>query len=393
MFKRSLISVAVLAIIQSGCNDGGSSGSASLPSGTSVSGTVPGTVIEAYGDNGSYYATKSTDDGTAMHPFTLDVPAGVGFHMVMITGEGTPDEVVASIGFRDSSGKVRTRLMLDDGEQIDLGHVPLHMGRNAAAQDDLDDDGVLDQPLVLDDVGAGNPLSLTDVDDDGVNDWDDDDHGGYHYDSDTIDPQDHDDDGIPNVYDHDHAEYSYDRDGDGLPDHIDANPDNDPDHGNDALDGDCDGDGYHDEDHDHDGYYDDDHDRDGYHDDDHDHDGDHDSDHDDDNEGEAHSCGGATGTTPPAPAQPPAAPPAPAQPPAAPPAPAEPPAAPPAAPPAGPDGQALYTSNCSSCHSVSSMIGMTAAPITSAINSNLGGLGFITLTPEEIQAIANYLAQ
>ncbi|NNJ97073.1 MAG: cytochrome c [Gammaproteobacteria bacterium] len=402
MFKRSLISVAVLAILQSGCGDDGSSGSASLPSGTSVSGTVPGTVIEAYGDNGSYYAVKSTDDGTAMHPFTLDVPAGVGFHMVMITGDGTSEEVVTPIGFRDSSGRVRTRLMLDKGEQVDLGHVPLHMGRNAAAQDDLDDDGVLDHPLVLDDVGAGNPLSLSDVDDDGVNDWDDDDHGGYHYHSDTVDPQDHDDDGIPNVYDHDHAEHPDDRDGDGLPDHIDANPDNDPDHGNDALDGDCDGDGYHDEDHDHDGYYDDDHDRDGYHDDDYDYDGDHDSDHDDDgvddDENEAHSCGGDPGTTPPAPVQPPTPdqtsapvqPPAPDQTsaPVQPPAPAEPPAAPPAAL----DGQALYTNSCSSCHGASGVNGTTAPQITSAISGNLGGMGSIALTPEEIQAIANYLA-
>ncbi|MGB5275978.1 MAG: hypothetical protein WBP02_02245, partial [Gammaproteobacteria bacterium] len=74
-------------------------------------------MIEAYGDNGSYYAVKSTDDGTAKHPFTLEVPAGVGFHMVMVTGEGTSDEVVTPIGYRDSSGTVRTRLMLKNGEQ------------------------------------------------------------------------------------------------------------------------------------------------------------------------------------------------------------------------------------------------------------------------------------
>lgn len=376
MHQRRLISIAVLTILQSACGSDGGSGSASL-TGASVSGTVPGTVIEAYGDNGSYYAAKSNDDGTAAHPFTLGVPAHMGFHMAMVTGEGTPDEVVTPIGFRDSSGKVRTRLMLDHGEQIELGHVPLHMSRNEAADDDLDDDGVLDQPLVLDDVGAGNPLSQSDVDDDGINDWDDDDHGGYHYDSSMVDPQDHDDDGVPNVYDHDHAQHSNDRDGDGLPDHIDANPDNDPDHGNDALEGDCDADGYHDEDHDHDGYYDDDEDRDGYHDDDYDHDGDHDSDHDDDgvDDDEDHdSCGGNVGTTPPAPDQPPVVPPAPGP---------------------GLDGQALYLNNCtgSGCHSPTGMRGRTASQITNAINSNRGGMGGIALTPEEIQAIADYLAQ
>jgi hypothetical protein len=348
MHKRRLISVAILAIIESACSGGGDS-STSL-TGTSVSGTVPGTVIEAFGDNGSYYKVTSTDNGTTMHPFTLDVPANMGFHMVMVTGEGTSDDVVTPIGFRDSSGKVHTRLMLDKGEQIELGHVPLHMGRNEAAGDDADHDGVLDQPLVLDDVGARNPLSQSDVDDDGVNDWDDQDHGGYHYNSSTIDPQDDDDDGVPNVYDGDHVQSSNDRDGDGLPDNIDANPDNDPNNNN-VLDGDCDGDGYNADDLDHDGY----------HDDDSDHDGNHDSDDDD---GEDHSCGGGTGTTPPGPDPTPV------------------------------PGQALYETNCtgSSCHGANDKRGKTATQITNAIN-NIGSMSNIALTAEEIQAIADYLAQ
>ncbi len=367
MNQRHLISIAVLAIIQSGCGAGGSSGGTSS-TGASVRGTVPGTLIEAYGDNGSYYAVKSTDNGTASHPFTLNTPANMGFHLVMVTGEGTPDEVVTPIGFRDSSGRVHTRLALNKGAQVDLGHVPLHMGRNDAADDDLDGDGVVDQPLILDDVGAGNPLSQSDVDDDGVNDWDDHDHGGYHYNNSTIDPQDHDDDGIPNVYDHDHVKQSNDRDGDGLPDHIDANPDNNPNHSNDALDDDCDGDGYHDDDLNHDGFHDDDDDRDGYHDDDSNHDGRHDSDDDD----EDHSCGSGSGTTPPAP---------------------EPPT--PVPPPSGLDGQTLYLNNCtgSSCHSATGMRGRTSIQITNAISSNRGGMGSINLTPDEIQAIADYLAQ
>ena len=368
MYQRRLISVAVLAIMQSACGGGGS-GSSSF-TGASVSGTVPGTMIEAFGDNGSYYTVSSTDDGSAAHPFTLNVPAGVGFHLVMTTGEGTSDEVVTPIGFRDSSGRVRTRLVLDNGEQVDIGHIPLHMGRNEAAGDDRDDDGVLDSPLVLDDVGARNPLSQSDVDDDDVNDWDDPDHGGYHYGPGTDDPQDHDDDGVPNVHDHDdgYEPHSDDRDGDGLPNHIDANPDNDPHHGNDALDDDCDHDGYNDEDHDHDGFHDDDEDRDGYHDDDYDHDGDHDSDHDDDGEDddEGHSCG--TGTTPPPAGDPGSG--------------------------AGLDGQALYMNNCtgSGCHGSSSLSGTSASRITSAIN-NVGSMRNISLTADQIQAIADYLAR
>jgi hypothetical protein len=368
--KLSVITSAILCTLSiTGLVSCSGSGDNASLTGASVSGTVPGTLIKAYGDNGSYYVVTSTNNGTAAHPFTLDVPAGMGFHMVMVTGEGTPNEVVSPIGFRDSSGRIRTRLLLGNGEQIKLGHIPLHMGRNEAAADDLDDDGVLDHPLILDDVGAGNPLTQSDVDDDDINDWDDQDHGGYHYGSGTVDPQDHDADGIPNVYDNDYRQRSDDRDGDGLPDHIDANPDNDPNHNNDALDDDCDDDGYNDDDLDHNGFHDDDNDRDGYHDDDSDHDGNHDSDDD----GDDLSCGGGSGTTPPAPVQPPS----------------------PVQPPNGLDGQVLYINNCtgSGCHSSSGMRGRTFTQITNAINSNRGGMGSISLTTEEIQAIANYLAQ
>lgn len=377
MFRYRLVSIAVLAMIQSACGGGGGGGAGSTFSGASIGGTVPGTVIEAFGDNGSYYAVESKDDGSARHPFTLKLKPGVGFHLVMTTGEGTPDEVVTPIGFRDSSGVVRTRLVLGKGEEIDLGHVPLYMSRNEAAGDDRDDDGVLDRPLVLDDVGARNPLSQSDVDDDDINDWDDPDHGGYHYGRGTDDPQDHDDDGVPNVYDDDDdGPHGGDRDGDGLPNNVDANPDNDPDHRNNGLDDDCDHDGYNDDDADHDGFHDDDDDRDGYHDDDYDHDGDHDSDHDDDGEDddEGRRCSGGGGTPPPAPEPPPAGDPGTGN---------------------GPDGQALFEANCTNgCHSFNGLRGRSASQITNAINSNRGGMGGLSfLTPEEIQAIADYLVQ
>ncbi len=282
MKQRHQLSILAFALLQAACGGGGGgSNVTSSPAGTSIIGSVPGTLIEAFGDNGSYYVVQSNDNGTAQHPFELDIPPGLGIRLVMITGEGTADEVITPIGFRDSTGNIRTRLALGEGDVVDLGHVPLFMGRNAAAMDDLDNDGVLDRPMVLDDVGAQNPLSQSDVDEDGVDDWNDDDHGGYQYDSSTRDPQDDDEDGIPNVYDHDHAGREDDSDSDGLPDHIDANPHNDEDHDNDGLDDDCDGDGYNDEDRDHDGFHDDDDDRDGFHDDDLDHDGRHDDEDDD----------------------------------------------------------------------------------------------------------------
>lgn len=271
--------VLMLALVQAGCGGGGGSndGTPATPAtGASIAGTVPGTRIEAFADNGAYYRTTSVDNGTAQHSFHLDVPVGVGFHLVMTTGEDTPDKVVTPIGFRDSQGALHTRLALGSGDHLDLGHVALHTSPADAAPHDLDHDGVLDSPMVLDDIGAHNPLTQSDADEDGIDDWNDPDHGGYHYDAHLTDPQDHDHDGIPNVYDSDHHAAADDSDHDGLPDTVDANRHNDPDHANDDLTEDCNHDGYNDDDLDHDGYHDDDSDRDGYHDDDLDHDGHHD---------------------------------------------------------------------------------------------------------------------
>jgi mono/diheme cytochrome c family protein len=328
---------------------------------------VPGTLIEAFGDNGSYYAVESTQNGTARHPFQLDVPAGVGFHLVMVTGKDTPDEVITPIGFRDSTGRVRTRLMLHQGERIDLGHVPLYMGRNAASADDRDNDGVLDRPFILDDVGGNNPLSQADADDDGIADWDDPDHGGYQYDDRHTDPQDQDDDGIPNSYDGDYQARSDDSDGDGLPDSVDANRFNQRDDANDDLVDDCNHDGYSDADRDHDGFYDDDADRDGHHD-------SVGSTGEDDHSG----CNGAPAGEQPAPTQPAPTQPAPTQP----------------TSPAALDGQALYTSFCADCHGPSGKRGRSASAIASAIARDAGGMGSLSsLSADQVAAIADYLAR
>ncbi|MBU0676467.1 MAG: CxxxxCH/CxxCH domain-containing protein [Proteobacteria bacterium] len=61
-------------------------------------------------------------------------------------------------------------------------------------------------------------------------------------------------------------------------------------------------------------------------------------------------------------------------------------------PPAVIDGPSLYSLNCAGCHGsldISAKAGRTAAQIQSAINSNIGGMGFLTsLTAAEVQAIA-----
>lgn len=308
----------LLVIGLTACNGGGSSSpsnnAVAAPAATGrISGTVPGTVIEAYADNGQKYTVNSTNNGTARHPFSLDLPSGMGYRLVMITNEGTADEVVTPIGFLDSTGATQTRLQFQPGVVVDLGNIPLAMSRNAAAADDLNNDGVLDAPLVLDHAGANNPLTKTDADGDGVMDYSDQDHGGYAYANGINDPQDADHDGVPNLYEDsdndgqinkvdtdidgdgvlnaDDTDHNGDSDHDGLPNVIDADSatriafDNNRDG---YLDDDLNHDGFHDDDRNRDGLHDDDLNKDGYHDDDSNHDGLHDDDlnkdgfHDDD---------------------------------------------------------------------------------------------------------------
>ena len=59
------------------------------------------------------------------------------------------------------------------------------------------------------------------------------------------------------------------------------------------------------------------------------------------------------------------------------------------------DGAALYAVNCAGCHNPlasSDVRGRTAAQTQSAINTNFGGMGFLSfLTPAQVQAIATAL--
>ncbi|AJE03781.1 c-type cytochrome [Geobacter pickeringii] len=58
------------------------------------------------------------------------------------------------------------------------------------------------------------------------------------------------------------------------------------------------------------------------------------------------------------------------------------------------DGASLYyTSNCASCHGkMANLKGATTEMIRSAIDNNVGGMGFhVTLSPEEINSIADSL--
>ncbi len=230
--------LALASVLLGAC---GTSGTTTPGAGlATISGTVPGTKIEAFGDNGSYYVTSSIKNGTNKHPFTLEVPAGVGFHLVMTMDQGTADpsdDVVQPIGFRDKAGKLQTRLVAGAGNKIDVGNVPLLPTRSAAISAGLDNngDGVLDKPFVLDDhaaEGAKNPLETADANDNGVPDMQDDSAtDGQTMPSGAIDSQDPDGDGIPNKYEVSSKRPVFaagvkDSDHDGVPDNIDVNKDN-----------------------------------------------------------------------------------------------------------------------------------------------------------------------
>ncbi len=243
-----------------------------------VKGTVPGTLIEAFCDNGAYFSTRSTQNGTSQHPFQLDLPVGMGCHLVMTTNEDDPaNRIVTPVGFVDANGQVSTRITANTESTIDLGHVDLFLDRNDTGGFDADGDGVIDQPM---DLGSHPELSVFDA---GKTTLDPDGDG-------IIEPYDDEDgDGIINREDNDYSHKDRDRDRDGLLDSIDVNADNDPNATNTyPAHLDHDGDGYLDEDRDHDGFFDDDADRDGFHDDDknrdgfHDDDANHDGFHDDD---------------------------------------------------------------------------------------------------------------
>jgi len=294
-FKKSILAsaVALFTLTLAACGGGGGT-NASPSTATTISGTVPGTLIRAYGDNGSFYEVASTNNGTTEHPFSLTVPAGMGFRLVMVTNEGTVDEVVQPIAFKDSTGAVKDRIVFGKNEVVDLGNVNLYMSRNEAVADDTNGDGILDKPFILDDkAGAKNPLLQVDADNDGVKDFADTDHGNYDYvGSDPKDANnDHIMDNLDKITNSTPCTTSTvtDSDCDGVPDTVDSNRQNATTAGsNKAFIDDLNGDGYHDDDSAKSGLHADDLNKDGFHDDDLNKDGFHDDDlnkdgfHDDD---------------------------------------------------------------------------------------------------------------
>lgn len=239
------LSAVTIAVMLGACGGGGSSGESPATNTTTsttsvVSGTVPGTLIEAFCADGTYYKVNSIDDGTSEHPFSLSLPNDVNCRLVMTTNEDDiANRVITAIQI--NSGLVTSGL-INMSANFDLGYVPLSLTRDGV---DLDNDGVADSPLELD-LSLPEGVVLLDVSSDSLDQDGDDIPDLYNDDDDDgeINSEDADDDN-DGTDDVDEEDY-HDSDGDGIDDMYDRDDDNDG--INDDTDSDDDGDGVSDDD-------------------------------------------------------------------------------------------------------------------------------------------------
>ena len=259
------ISILLTSATLSGCNSGGVISDASAAPTTRdgrtarkaeqniiYGGAPAGSIIEAFGDNGSYYQTTAgIDQSTDLGTFALPVPTQLGLRLVVKVNPDTADEVIVPVAFRNNRNEVANRFEIGSNDSVDLGYLPVpSTPQETSGYWDTDGDGKFDVPFIVDDFGANNPLSQADADNDGIDDWNDPDGGGYHFTPGTVDPLDTDGDAIINPHDADFKPnlISPDIDHDGLKDNRDdANAGNAPGK-NHALRDDRNGDGYQDSD-------------------------------------------------------------------------------------------------------------------------------------------------
>lgn len=175
--KIRLTLAAMLGGTLVACGGGGASNSSGENVGTAtgyaISGSVPGTLIEAFCSNGQIYSTQSEHNGTAQHPFTLNLPRNVECRLVMTTNENDPaNRVVTPIRLtKNGAGSIA---FASTGSAVNLGYIDLKTTRSAMRAD-VNQDGVEDNPLVVDislsasDVGVDTAFAdPMDVDRDGV---------------------------------------------------------------------------------------------------------------------------------------------------------------------------------------------------------------------------------
>ena len=240
------LSALASALLLAGCGGGTSTADIATTTNTlsKISGTVPGTLIEAFCADGSYYQVKSTDNNTNEHPFEIEIPSTLSCSLVMTTNEDDNlTKVVTQIGMitSDSNGTLFTA-----ATDIDLGYIPLAM--NPSEIIDVNGDHVSDDILnirvegtsivvelenPLDDDNDGLVNVYEDDDNDGINNHDDDDDDNDQvldineqdndFDNDGIDNDDDVDDDNDGIQDNKDS----DDDNDGIDDYLDSDDDND----------------------------------------------------------------------------------------------------------------------------------------------------------------------
>jgi len=247
------LSALASALILAGCGGGSSTPTAIIGTDTidtaitptdslsKITGTVPGTLIEAFCADGSYYSVQSTDNNTDEHPFEIEIPNTLNCSLVMTTNENDDvAKVVTQIGMitADANGT-----LFRAAADIDLGNIPLAMDPsdiNDANGDHVSDDIlniqvdgtsiVIELENPLDDDNDGLVNVYEDDDNDGISNHDDDDDDG---DGEVDVDNDLDDDGIDNDNDvdddndGDRDDVDSDDDNDGIDDYLDSDDDND----------------------------------------------------------------------------------------------------------------------------------------------------------------------
>jgi len=241
------LSALASALILAGCGGSSTTETAITETTTTtgslskITGTVPGTLIEAFCADGSYYQVKSTENNTDEHPFEIEIPNTLSCSLVMTTNEDdAANRVITQIGLitPDANGT-----LFRAAADINLGNIPLAM--NHSDINDINSDHVSDDILNIQVDGTSivieleNPLDddndglvnvYEDDDNDGINNHDDDDDDG---DGEVDVDNDLDDDGIDNDVDvdddndGDRDEEDSDDDNDGIDDYLDSDDDND----------------------------------------------------------------------------------------------------------------------------------------------------------------------
>jgi len=223
LVRRSIIFVSLIVFLFGGCGTSDSTNDSADNNFTILEGSVPGTLIEAFCTDGSYYHTYSTKNGTQKHPFSLKIPKNLNCRLIMSTNEDNlSKKVVTPLRIDTPTGN--SPLFYGKSDKASFDYIPLALSRNEIT--DQTGDGVSDELLDVK-VKSGTLVPITpvndplDKDNDGIpNIYEDDDADGLYNEIDDDD----DNDGIKDM---DEDEYKNDHDGDGIKDDEDRDDDND----------------------------------------------------------------------------------------------------------------------------------------------------------------------